>query len=84
MDTGHTEHSGCPVREGRKWIATQWFREGVSLDETWDKVRLSETDPHAAHRAESDDGEREGERERERERREREREERESARFRAL
>ena len=35
MDDGLTEHSGCPVRAGRKWIATQWFREGISLDEPW-------------------------------------------------
>ena len=26
MDRGHTEHSGCPLRKGRKWIATMWFR----------------------------------------------------------
>jgi prolyl 4-hydroxylase len=32
MDPGHTEHSGCPVLEGEKWIATVWMREGVSLD----------------------------------------------------
>lgn len=30
MDTGYTQHSGCPVREGRKLIATAWMREGVS------------------------------------------------------
>ena len=28
MDTGFSEHSGCPVRRGRKWIATTWHREG--------------------------------------------------------
>ena len=22
MDNGHTEHTGCPTHEGRKWIAT--------------------------------------------------------------
>jgi hypothetical protein len=32
MDPGHTEHSGCPVLEGEKWIATVWMREGVSLE----------------------------------------------------
>jgi hypothetical protein len=30
MDEGYTEHSGCPVIEGEKWIATFWMREGVS------------------------------------------------------
>mmetsp|Transcript_20006 Transcript_20006/g.28734 ORF Transcript_20006/g.28734 Transcript_20006/m.28734 type:complete len:567 (+) Transcript_20006:78-1778(+) len=32
MDTGFTEHSGCPVLEGEKWITTAWLRHGVSLD----------------------------------------------------
>jgi hypothetical protein len=26
MDSGWTKHSGCPVLEGTKWIATQWIR----------------------------------------------------------
>ena len=30
MDDGDTEHSGCPVIEGEKWITTVWMREGVS------------------------------------------------------
>jgi hypothetical protein len=29
-DEGYTEHSGCPVIEGEKWITTVWMREGVS------------------------------------------------------
>lgn len=32
LDIGYTEHSGCPIRQGEKWIATAWMREGVSLD----------------------------------------------------
>jgi hypothetical protein len=32
MDEGYTEHSGCPVIEGEKWIATFWMREGVSKE----------------------------------------------------
>lgn len=35
MDEGYTEHSGCPVLEGEKWITTVWMREGVSLQEPW-------------------------------------------------
>ena len=35
MDTGQTEHTGCPLREGRKWIATMWFREGVNATRDW-------------------------------------------------
>jgi hypothetical protein len=30
MDEGFTEHSGCPVVKGEKWIATFWMREGVT------------------------------------------------------
>ncbi len=33
MDTGYTEHSGCPVLEGEKWITTVWMRDGVSESE---------------------------------------------------
>jgi hypothetical protein len=35
MDEGYTEHSGCPVLEGEKWIATLWLREGVSDEDPW-------------------------------------------------
>ncbi len=36
MDDGLTEHSGCPLREGSKWVATQWYREGVSEERGWE------------------------------------------------
>eukprot|EP00428_Durinskia_dybowskii_P068397 CAMPEP_0170393890 /NCGR_PEP_ID=MMETSP0117_2-20130122/20965_1 /TAXON_ID=400756 /ORGANISM="Durinskia baltica, Strain CSIRO CS-38" /LENGTH=419 /DNA_ID=CAMNT_0010650121 /DNA_START=212 /DNA_END=1471 /DNA_ORIENTATION=+ len=35
MDDGYTEHSGCPVLEGEKWITTVWMREGVSESQPW-------------------------------------------------
>eukprot|EP00595_Chromulina_sp_UTEXLB2642_P002078 CAMPEP_0196764406 /NCGR_PEP_ID=MMETSP1095-20130614/6047_1 /TAXON_ID=96789 ORGANISM="Chromulina nebulosa, Strain UTEXLB2642" /NCGR_SAMPLE_ID=MMETSP1095 /ASSEMBLY_ACC=CAM_ASM_000446 /LENGTH=318 /DNA_ID=CAMNT_0042119883 /DNA_START=417 /DNA_END=1373 /DNA_ORIENTATION=+ len=35
MDVGYTEHSGCPVIEGEKWITTLWMRDGVSAQEPW-------------------------------------------------
>lgn len=36
MDTNrYTEHSGCPVIEGEKWIATFWMRDGVSKTDPW-------------------------------------------------
>ena len=35
MDTGFTEHSGCPVLEGEKKIVTQWVRLGVDDDNPW-------------------------------------------------
>jgi prolyl 4-hydroxylase len=38
MDNGFTEHSGCPLRSGRKWIATQWYREGVSVLRPWEDM----------------------------------------------
>lgn len=34
-DNRYTEHSGCPVVEGEKWIATFWMREGVSKEDPW-------------------------------------------------
>jgi len=36
MDTGFTEHSGCPVIEGEKMIITQWMRYGVDNKNPWD------------------------------------------------
>jgi hypothetical protein len=36
MDTGFTEHSGCPVFEGHKKIVTQWIRLGVDSENPWD------------------------------------------------
>ncbi|KAL7569271.1 hypothetical protein ACA910_016823 [Epithemia clementina (nom. ined.)] len=36
MDTGFTEHSGCPVFEGQKKIVTQWIRLGVDSENPWD------------------------------------------------
>ena len=35
MDTGFTEHSGCPVYEGEKKIVTQWIRYGVDDENPW-------------------------------------------------
>jgi hypothetical protein len=35
MDEGFTEHSGCPVIDGEKWITTVWMREGVDKDNDW-------------------------------------------------
>lgn len=35
MDTGFTEHSGCPVTKGDKKIVTQWMRHGVDKDNHW-------------------------------------------------
>ena len=37
MDDGDTQHSGCPVLEGEKWITTVWMRDGVSRAEHWSK-----------------------------------------------
>ncbi|CAE7566213.1 P4ha1 [Symbiodinium microadriaticum] len=35
MDHGFTEHSGCPVLKGEKWITTLWMRDGVDAKHTW-------------------------------------------------
>ncbi|KAJ8600103.1 hypothetical protein CTAYLR_003456 [Chrysophaeum taylorii] len=29
----HTEHSGCPVLSGEKWVITHWLRAGVSKEQ---------------------------------------------------
>eukprot|EP00957_Ditylum_brightwellii_P144937 11039549-Ditylum_brightwellii.AAC.1 len=34
-DNGFMKHSGCPITGSRKWIATQWYREGVNYDVPW-------------------------------------------------
>lgn len=36
MDSGFTEHSGCPVYSGEKKIVTQWIRLGVDDENPWD------------------------------------------------
>lgn len=35
---GYTEHSGCPVLEGDKWITTIWMREGVTRERSWKDI----------------------------------------------
>lgn len=35
MDDGFTEHSGCKVIEGQKWITTYWMRDGVTTERPW-------------------------------------------------
>ena len=40
MDHGLTEHTGCPLREGRKWIATMWYREGMTAEKGWEAYRM--------------------------------------------
>lgn len=44
MDEGYTEHSGCPVLEGEKWISTIWMREGVTRERDWTKIDPSGTE----------------------------------------
>mmetsp|Transcript_94574 Transcript_94574/g.282439 ORF Transcript_94574/g.282439 Transcript_94574/m.282439 type:complete len:417 (+) Transcript_94574:43-1293(+) len=38
MTGREAEHSGCPIRRGKKWIATQWYREGVAEHWSWQDV----------------------------------------------
>jgi len=35
MEVSLTEHSGCPVDDGEKWVATLWMRDGVSDADPW-------------------------------------------------
>jgi hypothetical protein len=35
VDDGFTEHSGCPVLQGEKWITTLWMRDGVDAENNW-------------------------------------------------
>ena len=42
MDSGFTEHSGCPVVEGEKKIVTQWVRLGVDDENPWDSFNTCE------------------------------------------
>lgn len=37
MDTGLTQHSGCPVLRGDKWVMTLWMRKGISAADSWTK-----------------------------------------------
>jgi len=62
MDDGYTEHSGCPVIEGEKWITTAWLREGVSAEDTSDNydpegIRILTTDEYGAMMEGGDEGE---------------------------
>jgi hypothetical protein len=42
MDSGFTEHSGCPVVEGEKKIVTQWVRLGVDDENPWNSFNTRE------------------------------------------
>ena len=42
MDSGFTEHSGCPVVEGEKKIVTQWVRLGVDDANPWNSFNTCE------------------------------------------
>lgn len=60
MDEGSdTEHSGCPLRAGMKYIITQWFREGVSDNHTWESAEdMHDREADTGESAEDmDDGE---------------------------
>ena len=42
MDSGFTQHSGCPVVEGEKKIVTQWVRLGVDDENPWNSFNTCE------------------------------------------
>ncbi|KAL3773812.1 hypothetical protein ACHAW5_004105 [Stephanodiscus triporus] len=42
MDSGFTEHSGCPVLVGEKKIVTQWVRLGVDDENPWNSFNTRE------------------------------------------
>jgi hypothetical protein len=62
MDTGFTEHSGCPVYVGEKKIVTQWIRLGVDDNNPWDSfntlgVKKSELDADGNLKTDDEDDE---------------------------
>jgi len=50
------EHSGCPIRQGQKWIATQWYREGVSDAWNWQEADAAVDDDPGDDSDGHDDG----------------------------
>lgn len=42
MDQGYTEHSGCPILEGEKWITTVWMREETKWEDPWGNYYYSD------------------------------------------
>ena len=50
MDSGFTEHSGCPVYEGEKKIVTQWIRYGVDNQNPWDSFNTCKFDASSAQK----------------------------------
>jgi len=57
MDSGFTEHSGCPVFEGTKKIVTQWVRYGVDSDRPWNSFNTLGIHQSELEGLEVDDGE---------------------------
>mmetsp|Transcript_18122 Transcript_18122/g.18873 ORF Transcript_18122/g.18873 Transcript_18122/m.18873 type:complete len:432 (+) Transcript_18122:44-1339(+) len=50
MDVGFTEHSGCPVLKGEKWITTLWMRDGVDAEHGWEKYDPSGEPDHTTRK----------------------------------